>query len=396
MVAWSKESSLINILYAGFLIFFCAPWVLTSNTPYQKLIIAFVWLPALVHVCCYSVRYKLLSRGGVCLYIFASLWFSFVVLMHAQDVDDFRELKMPFYIGLTLLGSFAVAQADIEKFKKLLLVSAVLGGFGAWASWVFFYLIEGQDWLSRHATIGLWRVIIPAAQAVGALMLLAVCLGLREASGPMLRISLVVALSGYCVFLIAGQARGVWLALCAALFLVVFLLRNRQAYILLGVFVAVLLLVFFINGDIFLARGGSFRSELWGKGVAYAADNWLVGIGFEKIWMTVGSGGATETQHHPHNMFIDIAVRFGLVGLLSWLMLWGWAMARAYRFRYTDLGQAALVLLVYSSIVVLTDGVAQWIKPNPGWFVTWLPLALAFALGSDKGKCLSSDRAVIK
>jgi hypothetical protein len=45
---------------------------------------------------------------------------------------------------------------------------------------------------------------------------------------------------------------------------------------------------------------------------------------------------------------------------------------------------------------VLTDGIAQWIKPNPGWFVTWLPLALAFTLGSDKGKCLVNDRAVNK
>jgi O-antigen ligase len=394
--AWSKEKIIINVLYVGFLIFFCAPWVLSSNTPYQKLIIAFIWLPALVHVCCYSARYKLLSRNGVYLYLFASSWFSFVVLMHAQNADDFRELKIPFYVGLTLLGSFAMAQADIGRFKKLLLVSAILGGFGAWASWLFFYLIEGQDWLSRPATIGLWRVIIPAAQATGALMLLAVCLGLRQGSGPLLRTTLMVALLGYIVFLMASQTRGVWVALCVSLFLVVFLLRNRYAYILLGGFVAVLLLVFFMNGDIYIARGESLRSELWGKGIAYAKDHWLIGMGFEKIWMTVGVEGATETQHHPHNMFIDIAVRFGLVGLLSWLMLWGWAIARAYRFRYTDLGQTALVLLVYSSVVVLTDGIAQWIKPNPGWFVTWLPLALAFTLGSDKSKCLVNDRAVNK
>jgi O-antigen ligase len=155
-------------------------------------------------------------------------------------------------------------------------------------------------------------------------------------------------------------------------------------------------LVYFLNDNIFLARGGSFRSELWGKGIVYAADHWLIGMGFEKIWMTIGVGAKTQVQHHPHNMYIDIAVRFGLLGLLSWLLLWGWAMAKAYRFRNTDLGQATLVLLVYSSVVVLTDGIAQWIKPNPGWFVTWLPLALAFALGSDKGKCLASDHAVIK
>lgn len=396
MVAWSREKCIVNALCFGFFILFCAPWVLSSNTPYQKLIIVFIWLPALLHVCCYFARYNSLSRSGVCFYLFASAWFSFVVLMHATSLDDLRELKIPFYVGLTVLGFFAIAQANMDKFRKLLLLSAVIGGFGAWASWVFFYLIEGHEFLSRHPAIGLWSVIIPAAQAVGALMLLAVCLGLRETTGPLLRISLVVALSGYCVFLISNQTRGVWVALIAALFVVVVLLRNRRVYMLLGAIVTVLLMVYFLNDNIFLGRGAGLRSELWGKGIAYAADHWLIGMGFEKIWMTVGVGAAAEVQHHPHNMFIDIAVRFGFVGLLSWLLLWGWAIAKAYRFRSTDLGQAALVLLVYSSVVVLTDGIAQWIKPNPGWFVTWLPLALVFALGSDKEKHLPRVRIVSK
>ena len=111
-------------------------------------------------------------------------------------------------------------------------------------------------------------------------------------------------------------------------------------------------------------------------------DNWVFGVGFEKFWINIES---TKTVFsHPHNMFLDIAIRFGLVGMLSWFLLWGWAIAKAYRYRDTDLGRAAFVLLVYSSVVVMTDGISQWMKPNPGWFLTWLPLALAFALGCKK------------
>ncbi|MDP3845675.1 MAG: O-antigen ligase family protein [Pseudomonas sp.] len=391
MSGLSKEACIINVIYFGFFILFCAPWILSSNTPYQKLIIAFVWIPALVHVCCFSSRYKSLSRSGASLYFLAATWFLFVVVMHFRGVGDLRELKIPFYIGLTLLGFFAIAEADIDKVKRLLLFSAIVGGFGAWASWIFFYLVEGKALLSRHPAIGLWNVVIPAAQAIGALMLLAVCLGLRETVRPLLRVSLIISLAGYCVFLISNQTRGVWIALLSAFVVAVLLLRNRRVYFLLGAGVAMLVFVYFLNENVFLARGGSYRSELWKGGLMHAFDNLLIGVGFEEVRISIGSAGVVS--YHPHNMFIDIMVRFGLVGLLSWLSLWGWAIARAYRFRSTGLGQAALVLLVYSSVVVLTDGIAQWVKPNPGWFVTWLPLALVFALGSDKEKLLPEIRA---
>jgi hypothetical protein len=112
-------------------------------------------------------------------------------------------------------------------------------------------------------------------------------------------------------------------------------------------------------------------------------------LGFDNFILDIES--SKKIFDHPHNMYIDIAIRFGSVGLISWLLLWSWAFVRAYQYRSTDLGRATLVLLVYSSVVVQTDGVAQWMKPNPGWFVTWLPLALAFALGSHKQKVLADE-----
>jgi len=174
----------------------------------------------------------------------------------------------------------------------------------------------------------------------------------------------------------------VWVALVVALVIVALLSRNWKINVLFGIFVLSLILVFFLDNGIFLKRGVSYRSELWGQGVIHFMDNWKFGIGFEKFQLAIAS--SKKTWVHPHNMFIDIAIRFGVVGLISWLLLWGWAIVRAYQYRFTDLGMATLILLIYSSVVVQTDGIAQWMKPNPGWFVTWLPLAMAFALGSNK------------
>ncbi|MNN90479.1 hypothetical protein D3C81_2084340 [compost metagenome] len=79
-------------------------------------------------------------------------------------------------------------------------------------------------------------------------------------------------------------------------------------------------------------------------------------------------------------MFLDIAIKFGLMGFLLWAVLWfyvGWA---AFCYRSLVLGKTAVALWVYSGMVVLTDGIAPWEKPAPIWFVTWLPMALALML----------------
>lgn len=387
MITLYKEKCVVSLICLGVFIFLCAPWVLSSNTPYHRLIIALFWFPTLVHVFfCFS-RYKSISRVGALLYLFAAAWFSLVIVVHAQSASDLRELKVTVYVALTLLGFFAIAQENMERFVRLLLVSAVLGGFGAWGAWVFFYLVEGNSLMSRLVAYGLWDVIIPASQAVGALMLLVVCFGVKEKTRPAFAICLIVSLSGYFAFLISSQSRGVWVALFVALFVVSLFLRNRKIYVLLGVFVAALAALYVYNNDIFVGRGVSYRTEIWRGGGVYFLDNFWVGIGEARVWINIPSTDIVFS--HPHNMFIDIAMRFGFVGLLSWLLLWGWAIGKAYQFRYTDIGRAALVLLVYSSVVVLTDGIAQWRKPNFGWFITWVPLALAFSLSSIKDKSLS-------
>jgi O-antigen ligase len=351
------------------------------------MIIIFIWAPVFLHFCFFFSRYREFDRIGGYLYLIAAAWFSFVVVYHARDADDLRELKMPFYAGLTLLGFFAVAYDDQKKFTNFLLVCAVLGGFGAWASWAYFYIVEGKSLLSRHPTIGLWNVIIPAAQATGALMLLVVCLGLREMHNKLFNLGFAISLAGYSVFLISNQSRGVWIALFLAIAIMALMSRNKKIYLLFSVLILSLGVVFVLDSDVFLKRGVSFRSEIWEQGIVYARNNWLVGLGFDNFILDIES--TKKIFDHPHNMYIDIAIRFGSVGLISWLLLWSWAFVRAYQYRSTDLGRATLVLLVYSSVVVQTDGVAQWMKPNPGWFVTWLPLALAFALGSHKQRVLA-------
>jgi O-antigen ligase len=107
-------------------------------------------------------------------------------------------------------------------------------------------------------------------------------------------------------------------------------------------------------------------------------DNWWGGVGFKEYWIAIDS--TPVRFNHAHNMFLDIGIRFGVLGLLLWIGLWCWTGWHALKWRHTSLGGATVALWLYSGLVVLTDGTMPWVKPSTIWFVTWLPVALVLAM----------------
>jgi O-antigen ligase len=114
------------------------------------------------------------------------------------------------------------------------------------------------------------------------------------------------------------------------------------------------------------------------EGFNLLLEHWAYGLGFKDYWVEAAS--LKFSSRHPHNMFLDIGIRFGVVGLLLWVGLWLWAGWRAFKHRQAALGSAAVTLWLYSGLVALTEGTAPWVKPGPIWFVTWLPIAMALVI----------------
>lgn len=369
---------LARLAVLGLVCLLCAPWLLPSHTYYHRLIIFFLWLPALLHLLlmykCYPSMDKLFSW----LYLLVSAWFMFAIVLGVERGGDLRELKLPFYIALSLLGFMVSALYLRERLPDFLLLCCVLGGLGAGLSWFNFYFVQGHDFSARVVSMGLWRVVIPAAQASGALLILMIFLGFDRRRGPWLLCGLLLALLGFGVFLYFNQTRWVWFSLVLSCVGGAVLLRSKAA--IKGALVALLLIgvVFLIRPDLLSNRGFSYRPEIWQGGLALLLDNWLHGVGLKEYWISIAS--RPISFNHAHNMFLDIGIRFGVPGLLLWVGLWcraGWS---AFKWRDTTLGGAALALWLYSGLVVLTDSTMPWEKPTAIWFVTWLPIALALAI----------------
>ncbi|WP_137887125.1 O-antigen ligase [Pseudomonas sp. 2FE] len=369
---------LSRLVVFGLACFLCAPWVLPSNTYYHRLIIFFLWAPALLHFCLFRRNYPLIHKPFAWLYLLISAWCMFVVALTAEGWGDLRELKLPFYISLSLLGCMVSAMYLKERFSDFLLLCCALGGLGAGLSWLNFYFVQGNEFHYRVVSMGLWRVVIPAAQACGALVILTALLGLEARRGAWVICGVLLALLGYGTFLYFNQSRWVWLCLMLSFVGTGVLSRSKAAYAMAAFSVLLIVVVMLVKPTLLLNRGFSYRPELWQGGFALLLENWGHGLGFQDFWIEISS--LKISSRHPHNMFLDIGIRFGVIGLFLWGGLWYWAGWRAFKHRNTHLGGAAVALWLYSGFVVLTEGTAPWVKPSPIWFVTWLPVAIVLVI----------------
>jgi O-antigen ligase len=261
----------------------------------------------------------------------------------------------------------------------LLRQSVLLGGLFALASVLYFQFYSPLPSGSRLIAIGLWDKAIMAAHAIGALAVLGIFL-CEKPRGFLLLTLCVVSAVGYLAFLALNQTRGVWLALFMVPLAMAFARPTR--YGVLAAITAIVLgvLAVLLIPEVLMQRGLSYRPELLAGGVRHLAENWVLGIGFNAYEILVPSSG--QVFKHAHNMYLDLAIRFGAPGLLLFGLLWGCVAWRAWQNRVEPLGRALLALWVFSTIALQTDGIGLWLKPNADWFITWLPVALSIVLAA--------------
>ncbi|QKE64664.1 O-antigen ligase family protein [Aquipseudomonas campi] len=373
---WLSPQLLSRWAALGLLVLLCGAWVLPSSKLYHQALIFLLWLPALLALFLCDFR-KLLKQPETVLFIALSVWVM-VVLGVKGAQDPLGEAKRPVYVLLSLLGVLLASRGQ-WSIEALLRPAALLGGLFALASVLYFQFFSPHPAGSRLIAIGLWDKAILAAHAIGALAVIGVFLGQKPRSFLWLTLCAVSAL-GYLTFLALNQTRGVWLALFMVPLAMAFARPTRYgvlaavAVILLGVLAALLI------PEVLMQRGLSYRPELLAGGMRHLLENWTLGFGFNAYEILVPSSG--QVFKHPHNMYLDLAIRLGVPGLLLFALLWGCVAWRAWQNRAEPLGRALLALWVFSSIALQTDGIGLWLKPNADWLITWLPVALSMVLAA--------------
>jgi putative inorganic carbon (HCO3(-)) transporter len=201
--------------------------------------------------------------------------------------------------------------------------------------------------------------------------------------------------------LVVAQSRGALLALLAIIALV-FILRWRWGWLLPLALAAVSGMIAIILGsgrvETILERGGIIKTaesrfEIWNRAWYMIQDFPFTGIGmgsFKHVAnMLYPFFINPPSISHTHNLFLQVAVDLGIIGLVAWLALLGAVIHAAWRtYRHaTIIGDDWLrglgLALLGSQVALLVHGltdVAVWVDTPTGALV-WGVWGLALAAG---------------
>jgi len=360
----------------GLVVLLCAPWAMPSNKLYHQALILFMWLPALISLGFSQLRPKLPRLDIILLSAFAS-WTLLVIAINGGG-EPVSQAKVVLYVGLSLVAMLLAARAAHSAVESVVMLAALVAGLGSLVSWIDFYVLTEHSYRHRVLAVGIWDTVIMAAHAVGALAVLGVGLVLKQPK-TWRRSAIVVFVVGACaLFLLSSQTRGVWLGVAGVMALALLSLPWRVRIAVTVAAAATLATIIWLDAYLLLQRGLSYRPELWRAGVALLMESPFWGLGFHDFKLAVP--GLKTLYNHPHNLFIDTGIRLGLIGLLLFLCVWVRCAFLAWQARGEALGRALLMLWVFSSLSLMTDGIGLWLKPNADWMITWLPIGLGLVL----------------
>lgn len=351
----------------------CLAWLLPSKH-YHQSVIFLLWLPVIPALFRADFRHAL-KQPELLLYLLFMAW-TWLVLGLKGSEELSSDVKVTFYVTLSLLGIVLASMAK-PRLENWLFAAAVFGGVLSLVSVAEFYWWHPVD-RSRLIAVGVWNTAIMAAHAVGVLAILALFLTQTQRLKPWQWLLVAISALGFVLFLALSQTRGVWVALAATLVVMVVTLRSRPGYYLICGGLAAVAVIALLHPEVLTQRGISFRPILWHGGLQLMLDNWALGYGFTDFGIYVPE--LDRTFKHPHNLFLNIGAREGVVGLALYLALWGCVAWRAWNHCQQPLGQALLAIWVFSSVSLMTDGIGLWFKPNADWLVTWVPIALSMVL----------------
>ncbi|ASV36329.1 polymerase [Pseudomonas sp. NS1(2017)] len=360
----------------GLLWFLVAIAFAPTNKIYQQGLTLFLWLPAMVFA--WSARERLKevwrSQRWICLMILLMAIWGGISLLWTNVEDPSREAKRLLYVGVFLLFFPVLADGRTDRIIRVL----QWGGYGLALSSLIaiikFYGIEHREWSDRLAGLGQLSHPILGAYVIG---VAAVWMLHWPPRGRWMQVAWAVAIGLLGLFVVLSQSRGAAVALLLSVVAMPLWCRDRRTVVTAAGAIAAAVAVFIAMESLMLARGVSYRPQIFMEALRMIA---------ERPWTGLGLGGDykvfTDGQYfdHSHNLFTHVTIELGLPGLLLWCAVWLGVLWQAWKARSTDLGKGILGIWVFSFLAMQFDAASLTGTPRAEWFITWLPIALASVL----------------
>jgi len=134
--------------------------------------------------------------------------------------------------------------------------------------------------------------------------------------------------------LISTQGRSAWLGATLIILLGTFLFYRNYFWKILSAFVVIFLTIVIALPDVrdrFMAifstshQANLTRVNLWMTSFLIIKDHFVVGVGpghFQQFFELYKVEGFYDAAGHAHNDYLHILVQSGILGLITWLMIW--------------------------------------------------------------------------
>ncbi len=274
------------------------------------------------------------------IFLWSLLPFFFVLVMAFKQSPKLRERSARFLVG----GAFAIACVGIGQFCLQFLVG--VGPLFAWWTGVLLPFFLGQNFGQTVATypsllVNIGGVTLMRASAffpdphifslyMGLTLPLSFAFFMRS-SGRMRTLWLFVFGTIFLADLLSFS-RGGYMGLMAGLIVLAVLFRPQRLWqskkILLFLFVCCLALVLLMLSPFgsrllssFSSADGSTseRLRLWQEAISHIAERPLFGTGLGNYSLLVKPSASYREPIYVHNLFLDITVETGLIGLSLFL-----------------------------------------------------------------------------
>ncbi|MCY1396924.1 hypothetical protein D9M71_119090 [compost metagenome] len=362
-------------LVLGYLALLTGMFWLPNGSLYTKVFYGMTAFPALLALVQNPARLACLVREPLLLAFFAlSAWLLLSLTWSGTDDEPAGLAKHPLYVFMLFASCALIALEDRELLLKVLRVGATLAALAAAVSLALFLLEPPPEW--RLIGLGALRNPLLTSHVFGMFCTYWIAVWLtrdvRQDWIPILLcLPILAALmaTGSRTPLLALSLVGAWMLIMVP----------RRAVYLLVVGIGVVAASFFAFPELLLERGVSFRPQLWADAFDQAAQQLWLGHGFDNRF-AFHAEGLGMIMRDPHNVELAVLLELGLVGLLFWLLMYGYGLWRCFAQRRQREFQIASAMLVYGFGAGLTEGSSFLSRPNESWFLIWIPLSLVAAL----------------
>lgn len=315
----------------------------------------------------------LASSPLIILFVMFSLYIILSLSWSPTDDPVSSLAKRPLYVLVLFFSAGLLAIHAPQRLSTAFRLSAIIAALAALVSLAIFVDKGASDRLSGYGA--LFNPLL-TSHVLG-FFLAAWTAHWFQQKSPFSPLPLVsIAILGAAILATGSRTPLLALAISSAWLMLTH--WNRRSLVLLALATIGASILFWHAPEVLTARGLSSRPEIWIKAWAQILQSPWFGHGFDaplSIWIAAHDYAMAD----PHNMLLAVLYYGGAVGLILWLLIYGYALVFAWRHRKVPLVAGASTLMVFGLAASMTEGGSFLSRPKEHWFLIWIPLAILFA-----------------